>query len=218
VKYKLAIFDLDGTLLDSFPWFCSVLNDVAERHGFRRVEPDQVDTLRGSSTMEIIRFLGIPMWKVPAIAQDMRHLKSEHLDAIPLFPGVDAMLRHLAGHGVTLALVSSDHEENVRRALGSSNAGLIKHYACGAALFGKAAKFKRIMKTSGVPSGQTICIGDETRDIEAAQKAGVACGAVAWGYATEAALRARAPAAVFSEINDILEMLCPPQTSRSLSF
>jgi phosphoglycolate phosphatase len=178
VKYKLAIFDLDGTLLDSFPWFRSVLNDVAERHRFRRVERDQVDALRGSSTMEILKFLGIPTWKVPGIAHDVRRLKSVHMDDIPLFPGVDRLLRELAERGVMLAMVSSDHEENVRRALGSSNAGLITHYACGASLFGKAAKFKRIVATSGIPAGQTICIGDETRDIEAARKTGIACGAV----------------------------------------
>ena len=37
VRYKLVIFDFDGTLADSFPWFAGVLNGVADRYGFRRV-------------------------------------------------------------------------------------------------------------------------------------------------------------------------------------
>ena len=36
--YKLAIFDFDGTLADSFAWFLSVINEVADRYGFRRIE------------------------------------------------------------------------------------------------------------------------------------------------------------------------------------
>ena len=35
--YALAVFDFDGTLADSFPWFAGVLNGVADRYGFRRV-------------------------------------------------------------------------------------------------------------------------------------------------------------------------------------
>jgi phosphoglycolate phosphatase len=203
VTYKLAIFDLDGTLLDSFPWFCGVLNGVADKHGFRRVAQDDIDMLRGSSTTEILQFLKIPAWKVPAIANDMRRLKSEHMADIPLFPGVDRLLRDLSERGVMLAMVSSDHEENVRHALGSENAALIIHFACGASLFGKAAKFKRILAASGIAASRTICIGDEIRDIEAARRTGITCGVVCWGYAAEPALRARSPEMVFSKIEDI---------------
>jgi hypothetical protein len=47
VKYRLVIFDMDGTLADSFPWFTSVLNTVADKYRFRRVAPHEVETLRG---------------------------------------------------------------------------------------------------------------------------------------------------------------------------
>jgi phosphoglycolate phosphatase len=46
VRYRLAIFDLDGTLADSFPWFSRVLNDVADRYRFKRVAPQEIDALR----------------------------------------------------------------------------------------------------------------------------------------------------------------------------
>ena len=36
MAYKLIIFDLDGTLSDSFPWFLSVVSAVADKHGFKQ--------------------------------------------------------------------------------------------------------------------------------------------------------------------------------------
>jgi len=119
-KYKLVIFDLDGTLLDSFPWFLSVVNDVAEAHGFRHVAPHEVEEMRGKGSRELVEFLDVPFWKIPAIARDMRRMKTERLKDIPLFAGVDRMLRHLSESGVVTAMVSSDHEENVRAALGDA--------------------------------------------------------------------------------------------------
>ena len=46
MPYSLAIFDLDGTLADSFPWFLRNVNDVADRFGFRRIEENDVEELR----------------------------------------------------------------------------------------------------------------------------------------------------------------------------
>jgi len=54
MPYSLAIFDLDGTLVDSFPWFLRTINDVADRFGFRRVRDEDVEGLRHASTREIL--------------------------------------------------------------------------------------------------------------------------------------------------------------------
>jgi phosphoglycolate phosphatase-like HAD superfamily hydrolase len=117
LKYRLAIFDMDGTLADSFPWLLSVVNSVADRHGFRRIEDHEIDRLRGKDSREILMHLRVPLWKLPAIARDMRRRKSESLDRIPLFQGVPRMLQRLIDGGIELAIVSSDSEANVRAAL-----------------------------------------------------------------------------------------------------
>src|SRR3954463_14274177 len=117
LKCRLAIFDMDGTLVDSFPWFLSVVNSVADRHGFRRIEHHEIDRLRDKGSREILSHLRVPLWKLPAIARDMRKLKSESLHRIPLFPGVPQMLQNLVERGTELAVVSSDSEANVRAAL-----------------------------------------------------------------------------------------------------
>jgi phosphoglycolate phosphatase len=206
MRYRLVIFDLDGTLSDSFPWFLTVVNSFADKHGFRRIGTDEIETLRGKSSREIIASLQVPYWKLPAIGADMRRLKAQNMSRIPLFAGVPEMLRELSQKGVTLALVSSDNEANARAALGT-NAAMIRHYDCGASLFGKASKYKRVMKVAGIPARETLSIGDELRDAEAAQKAGIDFAAVSWGYARVEALRATGPATVFDRVAAITEFV-----------
>jgi phosphoglycolate phosphatase len=110
---------------------------------------------------------------------------------------------------LTLTLVSSDTEDNALRQLGESVA-LFSHFACGASIFGKAAKFKAVMRRARVTPTQTIAIGDEVRDIEAARAAGIACGAATWGYSATDALIAMKPDMVFQNMNDISARLAPP--------
>jgi phosphoglycolate phosphatase len=206
MPYSLVIFDLDGTLADSFPWFLRNVNDVADRFGFRRIGDGDVESLRHAGSREILRRLEVPLWRLPAIARHMRRMKTDHLAGIPLFAGVDAMLQALRDGGFTLALVSSDHEANARRQLGEA-AHLFSHFDCGASLFGKSGKFRRVAKRAGANAAQVISIGDEVRDIEAARAAGIACGAVMWGFAAPNALRALRPDMVFESIEDIAHRL-----------
>lgn len=200
MAYKLIIFDLDGTLSDSFPWFLSVVSTVADKHGFNRI--DDVESMRGKTSSEIIKALNVPLWRLPWIASDMRRLKSRALDKIPLFPGVPDMLSALRHGGLTIAVVSSDSEENARRALGSC-VSFIGHFACGASLFGKARKFKQVMRAAAMPAKATLTVGDEVRDAEAAKAAGVDFAGVAWGYATVEALAKTDPVTVFASVAEI---------------
>ncbi len=206
MPYSLVILDLDGTLADSFPWFLRNVNDVADRYGFRRVAGGEVEALRHASTGEILRRLEVPRWKLPFIARHMRRLKTEQAAEIPLFAGADAMLHALSRNGMRLALVSSDTEANARQKLGRE-AALFSDFDCAASLYGKAAKFRRVLQRTGVSAAQAISIGDETRDIEAARAAGIACGAVTWGYAAARALRAHRPDLMFERMEDIAQQL-----------
>ncbi|MDQ4136845.1 MAG: HAD hydrolase-like protein [Pseudomonadota bacterium] len=203
MRYDLVIFDFDGTLADSAEWTLGILNQVAERYGFRQVSEAETAMLRGWDNRAIIRYLGVPAWKLPLIANHMRKLAARDAGQIRLFPGVDALLARLSGAGVRLAIVSSNAEENVRRILGPANSALIAHYACGASIFGKAAKFRQVLRASGIARSRTLCIGDEARDIEAAVAERLACGAVTWGYATPELLRAREPTLLFRSLDEI---------------
>ena len=112
MPYALVIFDLDGTLADSFTWFLTIVNAIAREYGFREIAHDEIEPLRRLGPREILRRHEVPLWKLPAIARRMRMLKHEQLDAISLFPGVPTMLHTLREAGLTLSLVSSDNEDN----------------------------------------------------------------------------------------------------------
>jgi phosphoglycolate phosphatase len=207
MRYSLVIFDLDGTLVDSFPWFLRNVNDVADKFGFRRVADDEIPSLRRAGLPEIFRRLEVPRAKLPVIVRHMRRLKREQAADIALFPETEATLRALAGAGVRLALVSSDNEANARRQLGPGNVALFSSFDCGASLFGKATKFRRTVRRAAIDPGSVIAIGDEVRDIEAARGASIACGAVTWGCAAPEALRAQKPDILFERMADIRRTL-----------
>jgi phosphoglycolate phosphatase len=205
--YKLVIFDFDGTLADSGRWLAKELCPLSRRFGFRRIDEAEVETLRSFDTRRIMAELGVRAWKLPFIARHLRRRMAEDAESIALFPGAKALLRRLAGQGVVLALVSSNSAANVRRILGPEAAALIEHYACGASLFGKAAKFRKVMRAARVQACETLCIGDETRDIEAAREAGLACGAVAWGYASREILAKVGPTWLFDTPDEVAARL-----------
>jgi phosphoglycolate phosphatase len=209
-RYDLAIFDFDGTLADSAAWFRSMINHVARRYGFREVTDAELDDLRGQPTAAVIRYLGVPAWKIPLIASYVRRLIACDAHQIALFDGVDALLSSLVESGVAIAIVTSNSEANVRRILGERNSKRIDHYACGASLFGKAAKFRSVIKARGASPARTIAIGDEVRDLEAARDVGLAAGAVGWGYATVDILRAEQPDYLFSSMDEIRQALTRP--------
>jgi len=207
MRYRLVIFDFDGTLANSLPWFSRVLNDVADRYHFKRVAAHEEDLLRAMDPRSLMRHLGIPAWRLPLIVRYMRKRKSQELDQTHLFDGVDRMLRRLADADIATALVTSNTEPNVRTILGAANANLIRYFECGASLFGKAPHFRKVLRRSRTPADEAICIGDELRDLEAAQKVGIAFGAVTWGFSMPEALVARSPTAVFRSVDEIADQL-----------
>jgi len=204
--YRLAIFDFDGTLADSLPWFRASFHDVIARFDLTPVSANELEGLRGLSAREIMARLNVSMWQLPAIVSDMRKRKLAAASEISLFDGIPAMLTDLQRLDIKTAIVSSDSEASVRQVLGPTTTQITR-FDCGAALFGKHWKFRRVARKLGVKPSETICIGDEIRDIDAAKAAGMDSGAVAWGYALPAALQAAGPTHLFNSIEEMSERL-----------
>lgn len=205
VPIRLVIFDFDGTLSDSGDWFLSVVDELAEKFRFRSVKPDEVEQLRHRSSREVIQHLGIARWKLPLIARYVRKLVGRHAHQIELFPGTPDLLQRLAATGVCIALVTSNSEANARAILGPENAARIQVYACGSSLFGKAPKFRKVLKKLGVAPREALAIGDETRDVDSAREVGMRAGSVLWGYASEEVLKGLNPDVTFRTPQDILD-------------
>src|SRR6476619_1489399 len=117
MTYRLAIFDFDGTLADSFPFFLSVFNTIADLHGFRRIDVRNAGQLRHHGMRQVMAHVGMPAWKLPAASRTFMAMMKDSAGAIALFDGVADALRYLAARGVTIAVVSSNSEHNVRTVL-----------------------------------------------------------------------------------------------------
>lgn len=200
MTFRLAVFDFDGTLADSFPYFISVFNTLAARYRFRPVAADEVEGLRHLGAGEMMRHVGLPRWKLPFVARAFTRMMAREAGTVELFPGTEAMLGHLAGRGVRLALVSSNSRANVARVLGDATLARFDHVACGAPIFGKRRRILQTLRACGVRADEAIYIGDQPTDAQAARAAGVAFGAVTWGYAAPAALLALQPERVFEDM------------------
>jgi phosphoglycolate phosphatase len=205
-RYRLAIFDFDGTLADSLPWFRASFHDMVARFNLTPVPDEEMEGLRGLTARELMARLNVSTWQLPAIVNDMRKRKLAAASEISLFNGVPALLTDLQRLGIKTAIVSSDSEASVRQGLGPATS-LITRFDCGAALFGKHWKFRRVARRLGVKPSETICIGDEIRDIEAAKAAAMDSGAVAWGYALPSALQAAGPTHLFNSIEEVTQRL-----------
>ena len=206
-KYRLAIFDFDGTLADSFPFFAESFGSLADRHGFRRVTPDEASSLRRLDAREIMARLGLPAWKLPIVARSFVALMRENASRVPLFEGIPETLAALHAAGVSIAIVSSNSRDNVERVLGGENARLVSGFECGASIFGKRSRLSRVLRRAGVQCADAIYIGDQSTDHDAARAAGITFGAVAWGYGDYDALRERRPDVLFERVSDIAVLL-----------
>jgi phosphoglycolate phosphatase len=202
MRYRLAIFDFDGTLADSAPWVLGAMNEVADRFNFRRVREDEVDELRQCDAREVMRRLGVRRWKLPMIARYVRTRMAADVAQIGLFEGAAEMIDQLARAGVKLAVVSANGETTIRTVLGPT-ARQFGGVAAGVSLFGKRGKLLRMSRLAGVPPRETLVIGDEIRDLEAAKAARMAFGAVCWGLNRGEALKARGADLVFRRMSDI---------------
>ena len=205
--YKLAIFDFDGTLGDTLGWMLDASDALADRFGYLKLDRGKLDTLRTMSARDLMKLQKLPALKLPMIAAHFQKLMTADAGRIEMFDGAPDMLRALHGAGVKLAIVSSNSEENIRLILGPELCGLISMFSCGASMFGKASKFRKVLKALGVKPGETISIGDEIRDIDAAREVGLATGVVSWGYTKAAALKAQNPDRVFETIGEIVDQI-----------
>lgn len=205
--YKLVIFDFDGTLGDTMAWFLDTADAMADRFGYRKIDRSQLDTLRTMSARDLMKLQKLPALKMPMIAAHFHGLMARDAGSIRMFDGAAETLRALHGAGVKLAVVSSNTEANIRVVLGEELSGLVSLFACGATVFGKASKFRRVLKTLGVTAAEAISIGDEIRDIDAAREVGIATGVVSWGYTAPDALKTQKPDHVFETIGEIVGQL-----------
>ena len=193
LKTTHLIFDFDGTLADTFHHLVEISNRLAEEFRFRAITPTQVKLFKSYSVLEVIRELEVPLLKVPQIVRRAQQELQKDIAAVDPFPGLHDALQALKARGVQMGILTTNSAKNVHAFLKNHDIDIFDFVVTTGHVWGKHTALKRLLKKHGLTAGQVVYIGDETRDIEAAQKAGVKIAAVTWGYNSAEALRQAGP-------------------------
>jgi phosphoglycolate phosphatase len=206
---QLAIFDFDGTIADSLTDVLAMYNVVAQQMGFSMVSDDQVPHLRRLGPREVAKELKVPFWRVPQATAAVRKMMHARMEYLRPFEGMVEMLHELWQRGCKTAIVSSNAYENVSAFLARHGIDRFEHVSCGVGLFGKASRLKQLTRAPQFAGLNTFYVGDEVRDVAAANTAGLRSVAVSWGYAERDALEAQRPDYLVHGPGELLSVLAP---------
>jgi phosphoglycolate phosphatase len=202
----LFLFDFDGTIADTFEISHSILNQLALEFRFRTLAREELEHVRTLSTRDFIRHLGISSWRVPGISRKGLRLMQERIAEVEPIAGIPEVLEQLHRRGHRIGILTSNSETNVLDFIARHRLPYFHFVRTSSKLFGKAREMRRILKAEGIPAERVVYVGDETRDIEAAQETGLRMAAVEWGYNAPAALSALNPHHLLSHPGELLQI------------
>ncbi len=194
LKYPCILFDFDGTLADSLGMAVEIFNSMSEDYGHRKILPEDIPRLREMSTSQCLRELKVSRFKLPRLLLEGRKRLLRSISDIRPVQGIEEMLLSLRPLAKTIGILTTNSRENVEVFLKLHR--LEKNFdfiSSTSKLTGKAKNIKAIMLTYGYGSKEMILVGDEVRDIKAAQKTNIASAAVSWGFHTPQLLQGRKP-------------------------
>lgn len=206
MKYKLLLWDFDGTLADTLSLALNVYNRMAREKQFKPImDPHAV---REMSMREFLKSHDVPLHRVPfAFAAFLKEL-GELAAGTNLNEGVGQALQQITDMGIQQGVVSSNATENIRQCLKSNNAeSYFEHISGTSRVFGKEHRLKSAVKKFQVDLSEVLYVGDEIRDIEASQAAGMDIAAVTWGLNSAEALSSHRPTYLVSHPDDLLRIL-----------
>jgi phosphoglycolate phosphatase len=206
MRYRLVLWDFDGTLADTLASSLRLYNELAERHGFHPVTDPHA--ARGLTPFEFLRRHGIPLAKAPALVRAMRLAHRGQMASTRLFPGIRPVVEAIVRGGGRAGILSSNSRENILGCLQANEAeGLFDPMVGYSRLLGKARPIRRVLRAAGLAGREVLYVGDEVRDIEAARTAGVAVAAVTWGFNARELLARHAPDHLIDEPRQLLRVL-----------
>lgn len=179
---QLALFDFDGTIADTHSNFIAILNRLADEFGYQPASPAEVERLRGLSSRQIVLQSQISLLKIPFLLRRAKEELGKEIAEVAPIAGIEAVLRSLAPH-LRLGILTSNLAANVQAFLAKNQLDdLFEFVHSSSTLFGKDKIMRRLLANLQLPPEAIAYIGDETRDIDAAQRCRVKTVAVTWGF------------------------------------
>ncbi|MFH1369531.1 MAG: HAD-IA family hydrolase [Elusimicrobiota bacterium] len=186
-KFKLLIFDLDGTLIDSQKDLADSVNYVLSCYGKPSVDTVTLRSYIGNGVVSLME-RALPFFKGEqlheAVAVFREHYGQHLLDTTRPYGGIEELLK--SSPGVKKAVLTNKPEIFSKKILEGLNLSdcfsLIWGGDTGRSKKPSPEPVLEIIKSLGADLPETILIGDGINDILAAKAAKILSGAVGYGY------------------------------------
>lgn len=193
LPFDCAVFDLDGTLIDSVGDIARAINRTLAESGYGPVAEDQVRDMVGDGALKLLRRAlavvtggkDVPEDEIQGIYQRfLDNYYDESASPACVYPGVAETLADLSARGVALGVCTNKPERITRRVLNMIGlAPLFTSVAGGDTLEVRKPDPQHLAWVVGkLGGGRAIMVGDSVNDVKVARAAGVPVVVVSYGY------------------------------------
>ena len=206
---RLAILDLDGTLLDTLDDLHASVNHALAAVGLPPRSRAETEAFVGEGARVLLARAVAPRLDLlgPALAAWQAHYADHCLDRTRPYPGIPELLTR---SGRRLAVHTNKPGDMARHTLAGT--GLLGRFA--EVTGGDEAPRKpdpagtlELMRRFGARPEDTVFIGDSPTDVRTARNAGVTMVAVTWGFRPRAELRAAGAVHVVDRVAELAPWL-----------
>lgn len=217
MKYKLAVFDLDGTLLDSLEDLRDSVNVVLEAHNYPKRSLEEIRHFVGNGSVKLIERAvptGTSKEEEKIIHDEYKEYYDKHCnEKTKAYEGIIDVLKILKNNGVKLAILSNKPNFTVEKLNEIYFEGLFE-IARGSlpevAVKPAPDSLLRILKELNISKEETVYIGDSDVDVNTAKNAGVDEIAVTWGFRDENFLKEKGATRFAKNSKELLELISRP--------
>ncbi|MDA1096635.1 MAG: HAD hydrolase-like protein [Chloroflexi bacterium] len=211
-RYDLVIFDLDGTLIDSFPGIIDTFQHVLASIGMPALPPDRVRQFIGPP---LVQTFGALLAEDPVRVRQAMDAFRDRYAAVGLYDhepyaGIPSLLAELHGRGTHLALATSKRQIFAEAILRHQEWSSYFVRVAGSNDDGTGASKADLIATArnGVDAVvDTVMVGDHPADIEGARANGIDSIAVSYGYGSIDELLAAGPLHMVDSVDALRELL-----------
>lgn len=209
---RLAIFDCDGTLVDSGATIHAALSATFDAHGIDCPSREITQRVIGLSLVEAIANL-VPAGDHPALAESYKQtffaMRGAGRVQEPLFEGILPLLDSLEAEGWLLAVATGKSDRGLRHCLESH--GIHARFVSLQTADRHPSKphpsmALAAMVEAGACAATSFVIGDTLWDIGMARSAGVGAFGAGWGYHEAEEMLAGGAYGVANEPGEVLAM------------
>lgn len=189
MKYRLAIFDLDGTVLNTLDDLANAVNHALETRGYPVHSVDAIRTFIGNGVANLIRRsapAGTDDAEAARLLADFKAYYASHVNVLTKpYPGIPEMLGTLRAAGMKIGINSNKYDAALQSLCRAHFSGLFDAAAGESETTPKKpdpTAALRMMAQFGVAPEETVYIGDSGVDLNTAKNAGCGCAWVSWGF------------------------------------